>query len=55
LSFPFKSDVNSKETADTISKNYSYSKPSLENEILTLKMTFLSRPLLGKNLLEGSA
>jgi hypothetical protein len=37
LSFPLKSDLNIKETAATISENYSLSKPSLENEILTLK------------------
>jgi hypothetical protein len=36
LSIPFKSDVNIKETASTICDNYSFSKPSLENEILTL-------------------
>jgi hypothetical protein len=37
LSIPFKSDLNIKEIAVTISENYSWSKPSLENEILTLK------------------
>jgi hypothetical protein len=37
LSFPFKSDLNIKETAAIICENYSFSKPSLENEILTLK------------------
>jgi hypothetical protein len=35
--FPFKSDLHTKETAATISENYSLSKPSLENEIVTLK------------------
>jgi hypothetical protein len=37
LSFPFKSDLNIKETAAAICENYPLSKPSLENEILTLK------------------
>jgi hypothetical protein len=37
LSFPFKSDLNIKETATAICENYSLSKPSFENEILTLK------------------
>jgi hypothetical protein len=32
-----KLDLNTKETAATISENYSLSKPSLENEILTFK------------------
>jgi hypothetical protein len=38
LSFPFKSDLNIKETAATICENCSLSKPSLENEILTIKI-----------------
>jgi hypothetical protein len=33
LSFPFKSDLNIKETAATISENYLLGKPSLENDI----------------------
>jgi hypothetical protein len=37
LSFSFKSDLNIKETAAAICENYSLSKPSLENGILTLK------------------
>ncbi|XP_066495938.1 general transcription factor II-I repeat domain-containing protein 2B-like [Tiliqua scincoides] len=37
LSYPFKVDVDIKETAAALSKNYSLNKPSLENEILTLK------------------
>jgi hypothetical protein len=43
LSFPFKSDLNIKETAATICGNYSLNKPSLENEILTLKIAFFSQ------------
>jgi hypothetical protein len=42
LPFPFKSDLNVKETAATICENYSLSKSSLENEILIFKnYTFL--------------
>lgn len=37
MSFPFKSDLDIKEIAVTISENYSLSKLSLESEILTLK------------------
>jgi hypothetical protein len=46
LSFPLKSDLDTKETAATICKNYSMNKPSLENEILTLTITFFSRLVL---------
>jgi hypothetical protein len=49
LSFPFKSDINIKEIAGTIGENYSFSKPSLGNKILTLKNNIFSRPVLGKN------
>jgi hypothetical protein len=49
LSFQFKSDLNIKESAATICENYSLSKPSLENEILTLKMISFSRLMLDKN------
>jgi hypothetical protein len=37
FSFPFKSHLNIKETSVIICENYSFSKSSLENEILTLK------------------
>jgi hypothetical protein len=46
LSFPIVSYFNIKETGDTIYENYSFSMPSLENEILTL---FFSRLVLDKN------
>jgi hypothetical protein len=48
LSFQFKSDLNFKETAATICKNYSLSKPSLENDILTLKNNILLKTRSGK-------
>jgi hypothetical protein len=42
LSFPFKPDLNIIETGADICESYPLSKPSLENEILTLKNdTFL--------------
>jgi hypothetical protein len=55
LLFPFKSDLNNEETAAAVCGNYSLSKSSLENEILTLKMTFFSRTILDKNRFEVNA
>jgi hypothetical protein len=43
LLFQLKSDTKIKEAAAVICENYSLSKPSLENEILTLKNIQLKR------------
>ncbi|KAJ6665113.1 hypothetical protein lerEdw1_005344 [Lerista edwardsae] len=53
LSYPFKVDVDIKETAAAISKNYSLNKPSLENEILTLKNDIFLKTMLSKNRFES--
>jgi hypothetical protein len=48
LSFPFKSDLNIKETADTLCENYPLSQPSLESEILILKNYIFLKPPAGQ-------
>jgi hypothetical protein len=48
LSFPFKSDLNTEETAASIRKNYSLGKPSPENKILTLKIYIFLKTRAGQ-------
>jgi hypothetical protein len=52
-SFPFKSDLNIKETAAAICENYSLNKPSLEHEILILKNYIFIMILAGQECFES--